>query len=83
MSRVSPVAADCREPAELVAAIRARRGGQLLNLDRALLRSAPLAGGWNDYLRVIRTQLALAPLLREIAICGVAPGPGARAPERR
>ena len=41
---------------ELVAAIEARRGGSLLNLDRMLLWSEPLARGWNGYLRAVRTR---------------------------
>jgi alkylhydroperoxidase family enzyme len=57
---------------ELVAAIEARRGGALLNLDRMLLWSEPLARGWNIYLRAIRIELALSPFLRELAICVVA-----------
>ncbi len=57
---------------ELVAAIEARRGGELLNLDRMLLWSEPLARAWNTYLRAIRTELALSPFLRELAICVVA-----------
>ncbi len=63
---------DIDEPRELVAAIRARRGGALLNLDRMLLHSEPLARGWNGYLRAVRTELALPPRLRELAICTVA-----------
>jgi alkylhydroperoxidase family enzyme len=60
-------------PADLVAAIRARRaGGHLLNLDRMLLHSAPLARGWNTYLGAIRKDLTISPLLRELAICAVA-----------
>jgi len=46
------------QPAELVDAILARRGGQLINLDRALLWSEPLARGWNTYLKAVRTVLA-------------------------
>lgn len=57
---------------ELVAAIEARRGGALLNLDRMLLWSEPVARGWNGYLRAIRTELSLSPFLRELAICVVA-----------
>ncbi len=57
---------------ELVAAIEARRGGTLLNLDRLLLWSEPLARAWNVYLGAVRTQLALSPFLRELAICVVA-----------
>ena len=63
---------DIDEPRELVAAIRARRGGTLLNLDRMLLHSPPLAAGWNGFLRAVRTELAVAPKLRELAICAVA-----------
>ena len=62
-----------RVPAELVAAIRARRtNGKLLNLDRILLHSPPMARGWNTYLGCIRKDLDLSPLLRELAICAVA-----------
>jgi alkylhydroperoxidase family enzyme len=63
---------DIEEPRELVAAIRARRGGTLLNLDRMLLHSPPLAAGWNGYLRAVRTELTVLPTLRELAICAVA-----------
>jgi len=72
MNRIKPVAADLREPAPIVQAIRARRGGTLLNLDRMLLHSPPLAAGWNGFLRAVRTELALDPRLRELAICAVA-----------
>jgi len=58
--------------AELVAAIEARRGGALLNLDRMLLWSEPLARGWNAYLRALRQEISLPPFLRELAICVVA-----------
>ncbi len=60
------------QPAELVDAILARRGGQLLNLDRALLWSEPLARGWNVYLKAVRTELSTSRKLRELAICTVA-----------
>ena len=63
---------DLAEPRELVAAIRARRGGTLLNLDRMLLHSPPLAQGWSGYLRAVRTELAVSQKLRELAICAVA-----------
>jgi alkylhydroperoxidase family enzyme len=63
---------DLAEPRELVAAIRARRGGSLLNLDRMLLHSPPLAEGWNGFLRAVRTELEVSPKLRELAICVVA-----------
>ena len=64
--------ADLAEPADLVAAIRKRRGGELLNLDRMLLHSPPFARGWNAFLGAVRSELDLAPKLRELAICVVA-----------
>lgn len=72
MPRIPYKPADLAEPAELVAAIRERRGGHLLNLDRMLLHSPPLAAGWNVYLKAVRTGLSLSPKLRELAMCVVA-----------
>ncbi len=66
------VPADIAEPADLVGAIRARRGGHLINLDRMLLNSVPYARGWNAFLGEVRRNLLLSPKLREIAMCGVA-----------
>lgn len=65
-----------RDPA-LVAAIEQRRGGQLLNLDRMLLWSEPLARSWNVFLKTLRQELSLSPKLRELAICVVARATGA------
>jgi alkylhydroperoxidase family enzyme len=65
-----------REPA-LVDAILARRGGKLLNLDRALLWSEPLARAWNVFLGAIRREMPFDARLREIAICTVARTTGA------
>ena len=67
-----PVPADLAEPAELVAAIRQRRGGTLFNLDRMLLHSPPFARGWNTFMGAVRTELSLQPKLSELAICVVA-----------
>jgi len=53
-------------------AIRQRRGGELNELDRTLLHSLPVAGGWNVLLGAIRTQTSLPADLRELAICRVA-----------
>ena len=66
------VPADLAEPADLVGAIRARRGGHLINLDRMLLNSVPYARGWNAFLGEVRRNLSLSAKLREIAMCGVA-----------
>jgi alkylhydroperoxidase family enzyme len=60
------------QPQDLVQAILERRGGELLNLDRALLWSEPLARGWNTYLKAVRTGLGASRRLREIGICTVA-----------
>lgn len=60
------------QPQELVDAILARRGGTLINLDKALLWSEPLARGWNTYLRAVRTELPTSRKLRELGICTVA-----------
>ncbi len=60
------------QPADLVNAILARRGGQLINLDKALLWSEPLARGWNVYLKAVRSELPTSRKLRELAICTVA-----------
>ena len=63
---------DHPQPAELVNAILARRGGSLLNLDKALLWSEPVARGWNVYLKAVRTELPTSRKLRELGICTVA-----------
>jgi alkylhydroperoxidase family enzyme len=60
------------QPQDLVQAILERRGGALLNLDRALLWSEPLARGWNTYLKAVRTGLGASRQLRELGICTVA-----------
>jgi alkylhydroperoxidase family enzyme len=60
------------QPQDLVQSILERRGGALLNLDRALLWSEPLARGWNTYLGQVRTGLDASRQLRELGICSVA-----------
>jgi alkylhydroperoxidase family enzyme len=60
------------QPQDLVDAILKRRGGTLINLDKALLWSEPLARGWNVYLKAVRTELPTSPKLRELGICTVA-----------
>lgn len=56
----------------LVEAIRARRGGTLLELDRILLHSPPVAEGWNGMFGRLRGQLSLDARWRELAMCAVA-----------
>lgn len=72
MAHIPYQASDLSEPREIVDAIRARRGGRLLNLDRMLLHSPPFAQGWNAFLKEVRTGLVLSPKLRELAMCAVA-----------
>ena len=60
------------QPPALLDAILARRGGTLLNLDKALLWSEPLARGWNVFLKAVRTELSTDRRLRELGICTVA-----------
>lgn len=59
-------------PPDLVAAIRQRRGGELIDLDRLLLHSPAFALGWNEFMGRVRTALGVPPLLKELAMCGVA-----------
>ncbi len=72
MSQLELLPEDHHEPEDLCAAIRERRGGKLLKLDRMLLHSPNLAMGWNAYLGQVRQGLSLDPKLREMAMCGVA-----------
>lgn len=72
MARIPYQPADLAEPAAVVDAVRLRRGGGLLNLDRMLLHSPAFARGWNGFLGEVRTGLSLSPKLRELAMCVVA-----------
>ncbi|WP_395059516.1 carboxymuconolactone decarboxylase family protein [Polaromonas sp.] len=60
------------QPQDLVDAVLKRRGGTLINLDKALLWSEPLARGWNVYLGAVRSGLPTSRKLRELGICTVA-----------
>ena len=74
MARI-PYKTDAQADADnraLADAIRQRRGGALINLDRVLLHSPPVAEGWNQLMGRVRRDLALSPLLRELAMCVVA-----------
>lgn len=70
--RLPYLPADLAEPAELVQAVRTRRGGGLIELDRMLLHSPALTNGWNQYLGAVRTQLSLDEKIGEMVICTVA-----------
>ena len=72
MTRLPQLTDDQVGPPDLVAAIRQRRGGRLLELDRLLLHSPAFATGWGELMGRVRGALKLPPLLRELAMCGVA-----------
>jgi alkylhydroperoxidase family enzyme len=63
---------DLQEPKEIVDAVRHRRGGTLLNLDRMLLNSPNLTRGWNALLKEVRENLSIDARFKEIGMCGVA-----------
>jgi alkylhydroperoxidase family enzyme len=71
VTRIPYLAADLTEPREVVDAIRQRRGGELLNIDRLLLYSPPVAAGWTAHASAIQTRLDLPARLRELAIVSV------------
>lgn len=59
--------------ADLLAEMKARRpGGELIAIDRLLLRSQPLARGWNGLLGRVRAEFALPLEYRELVMCRVA-----------
>ncbi len=72
MPRIPYVSDEEAGTTPLVDAIRRRRGGGLLNLDRQLLHSPPFAEGWNGLLGSVRTKLSVDARLRELAMCVVA-----------
>ena len=64
--------AATQEGKQLIAEIKTRRGGALLNLDKVLLHSPALAHGWNQFLGAVRRQTKLPGALRELVILRVA-----------
>jgi alkylhydroperoxidase family enzyme len=63
---------DGYEPKEVLDAVVARRKGNLMNLDRMLLHSPPLAEGWTAFFSRMRDSFAMPAKLRELAMCAVA-----------
>lgn len=63
------------EAHESVAPIRARRGGELLNLGRMLLHSPAYARSWNALLGAVRAEPTLPPHMvsRFLVALGVEP----------
>lgn len=72
MPRIPYLPKDLSQPADIVSAVRKRRGGELSELDRMLLHSPAFALGWNSHLGAVRTGLTLNGRLRELAICAIA-----------
>ncbi len=71
--RIEPSRADETDRDDpVVQAVLKRRGGTLIELDRALLKSYPLASGWNTFIGQVRNGLALDGRYRELAMCAVA-----------
>lgn len=59
--------------AELLNAIKARRpGGELIGIDRVLLKSFPLATGWNELMVRVRKEFSLSLEYRELIMLRVA-----------
>ncbi|WP_164420339.1 carboxymuconolactone decarboxylase family protein [Streptomyces salinarius] len=60
-------------PSELLAGMRGRRpNGELIGIDRVLLRSFPLATGWNGLLGRVRAEFDLPLEYRELIMLRVA-----------
>jgi alkylhydroperoxidase family enzyme len=60
------------EVAVVVAKIRGKRGGRLLNLYRALLHSPGLASAWLDFNNAVRYETGVDERVRELVIMRVA-----------
>ncbi|GAB3628114.1 hypothetical protein PTE30175_02507 [Pandoraea terrae] len=71
--RVTPWQDGDPVPPELLAGIQARRpNGELIGIDRVLLRSFPLATGWNELLRRVRADFSLELEYLELIMLRVA-----------
>jgi len=71
--RVEPWKEGDEAPRELLSAMRSRRpDGELIGIDRVLLKSVPLATGWNELLRRVRAEFSLELEYRELIMLRVA-----------
>lgn len=71
--RVTPWQEGDPVPAELLKSIKARRpGGELIGIDRILLKSTPLATGWNALLGRVRSDFSLKLAYLELIMLRVA-----------
>ncbi len=58
-TRVTPWQDKDPVPADLLRAMQARRpNGELIGIDRVLLKSVPLATGWNELLSRVRADFS-------------------------
>jgi alkylhydroperoxidase family enzyme len=71
MARLPYTPEDIAVPAALVAELRAKRGGTLLDVERMMLHSPTLATAWNGFFGTIKTGMQLSPRLRELVACAV------------
>ena len=72
MAKLTLLPVEHNDPEDICYAIRARRGGELNELDRMLLHSPVVAEGWNVFFGKLRSETTLAPRLRELTMCVVA-----------
>ncbi len=71
--RVRPWQDGDAVPTELLQSMQARRpNGELIGIDRVLLKSFPLAMGWNGLLGRVRAEFELPLEYRELIMCRVA-----------
>jgi len=71
--RITPWQDNDPVPADLLAAMQARRpGGELIGIDRILLKSIPLATGWNALLGRVRADFSLELIYLELIMLRVA-----------
>lgn len=72
-TRIQPWKDGDDVPTELLKEMKGRRpNGQLIDIDRLLLRSFPLAKGWNELLGRVRAEFSLSLEFRELIMLRVA-----------
>ncbi|HHS9676426.1 carboxymuconolactone decarboxylase family protein [Klebsiella pneumoniae] len=72
-TRVTPWQDKDPVPADLLRAMQARRpNGELIGIDRVLLKSVPLATGWNELLSRVRADFSLELIYLELIMLRVA-----------
>ncbi|MCK9504156.1 MAG: carboxymuconolactone decarboxylase family protein [Porticoccaceae bacterium] len=71
MPRLDLLPEDWQTPEDVVAAMKARRGGKLNEADRMVLHAPDFARGFNLLMGTVRNHLTVEPFLKELAICGV------------